>query len=85
MGNAKIAKIVLPSAYRDNFRVSYTKEYAGIIGVKTDEFYFISYKIDNFNRNCEVNQEISGSTSGISVCGSCSVAGDENDDFVIGG
>ena len=52
MNQAKIAEIILPTDYQDNFRVSFTDKYAGIIGVKTNEFWFLSYKIDNFQHRC---------------------------------
>ena len=38
--NSKVSVVTLPAAYVNDFQVSYTEKYAGIIGTLVNDWYF---------------------------------------------
>ena len=42
----EVTKLALPLAYRDSFDVGYVDKFTGIVGIKTNTFWFLQLKTE---------------------------------------
>lgn len=76
-------KFILPLAYQDSFKLSFTDKHVGFIGVETNKFWFLILDVDSVPQL--VCQKMQTQLTTLSTCGSCGVSGTAYNQFVVGG